>query len=76
MTLLADIKYISLRRVLGSPSVLSWFFLIASMVRVLRLGARSSTYRSLWSISLEVLSSSCWGNKASCSGVKYRGGPE
>merc|ERR1712119_92967 len=49
---------------------------MAMMARVFRLGARSRTNRSLWSISLEVESSSCWGSKASCSGVKYRGGPE
>lgn len=43
---------------------------MVTMVRVLRLGAMSSTNRSLWSISLELLSSSCWGSRASCSGVK------
>ena len=56
--------------------MLNLFSLMAMMARVFRLGARSSTNRSLWSISLEVESSSCWGSKASCSGVKYRGGPE
>ena len=40
-------------------SVLRFFSIIAMMARVLRLGLRSSTCRSLWSISLAVLSSTC-----------------
>ena len=40
-------------------SVLRFFSIIAMMARVLRVGLRSSTCRSLWSISLAVLSSTC-----------------
>ena len=47
MLLLTVMFLISVNIVLGRPSVEMLFSMMARMVRVFRLGARSSTYRSL-----------------------------
>lgn len=47
MLLLTVMFLISVNIVLGRPSVERLFSMMARMVRVFRLGARSSTYRSL-----------------------------